>query len=71
MSQNHWSEISGSTRRPERCECGTSWTYGCVPEMSPCSRSSATTASARLVGLHPAEALRRGVGDAAVLADHA
>ena len=26
MSQNHWSEISGSTRRPERCECGTSCT---------------------------------------------
>ncbi len=26
MSQNHWSEISGSTRRPERWECGTSCT---------------------------------------------
>ena len=45
MSQNHWSEISGSTRRPERCECGTSCVYGCEPERSPCSRSSATTAA--------------------------
>ena len=24
MSQNHCSEISGSIRRPDRCECGTS-----------------------------------------------
>jgi hypothetical protein len=33
MSQNHWSEISGSIRMPERCEWGTSWEYGLVPEM--------------------------------------
>ena len=45
MSQNHWSEMSGSIRRPERCECGTSCTYGCVPEIRPSSRSAATTAS--------------------------
>ena len=35
MSQNHWSEISGSMRRPERCECGTSCTYGSVPRPGP------------------------------------
>src|ERR671915_294708 len=44
MSQNHWSEMRGSTRRPERCECGTSCSYGRVPEMRPSSRSAATTA---------------------------
>ncbi len=70
MSQNHWSEISGSTRRPERWECGTSCVYGCEPERSPCSRSSATTAARGLVGLEAAEALGRGVRDPAVLADH-
>ena len=45
MSQNHWSEISGSIRRPERCECGTSCTYGWVPEIAPSSRSAAITFS--------------------------
>ncbi len=44
MSQNHWSEISGSIRIPERWECGTSWAYGWVPEMRPSSRRAATTA---------------------------
>ena len=37
--------MSGSIRWPERCEWGTSCTYGWVPEINPCSRSAATTAS--------------------------
>ena len=45
MSQNHWSEIRGSMRRPERCECGTSWVYGSSSEITFSARSAATTAS--------------------------
>ena len=44
MSQNHCSEMSGSIRCPERCECGTSCTNGWVPDTSPSARSAATTA---------------------------
>ena len=70
MSQNHCSEISGSMRWPDRCECGTSCTNGCVPEMSPSLRSAATTALRASSTCRPSNALARGRGHARVLADH-
>ena len=45
MSQNHWSEISGSMRLPLRCEYGTSCWYGERAEIRPSSSSAFTTAS--------------------------
>ena len=42
---NHWSEISGSIRSPERCEYGTSWRYCSVRAIRPSARSFSTTAS--------------------------
>jgi hypothetical protein len=45
MRMNHCSEISGSTRSPERSENGTLCVYGSVRAIRPSSRSAATTAS--------------------------
>ena len=35
MSQNHCSEMIGSTRAPERCENGTVWVYGLLAADQP------------------------------------
>ena len=44
IRMNHWSEISGSIRSPERCEYGTSWRYCSVPAIRPSARRASTTA---------------------------
>ena len=70
MRQNHCSEISGSIRSPERCENGTVCGIGLLAPQRPLL---AQRRHHRLAGLgdgHAAEALRGGVGDAPVLADH-
>ena len=66
---NHWSEISGSIRSPERCEYGTSCVYGSVRLIRPSSRSAATTASRASSAVSPANR-PAGLGHPAVLADH-
>ena len=70
MSQNHCSEISGSIRRPERCECGTSCSYGSSPEIAPSVRSAATTAVRASSTSRPANRSPAAVRHPAVLADH-
>ena len=55
MRMNHWSEISGSIRSPERCEYGTSWRYCSVRAIRPSARSSSTTASRASSAVMPAK----------------
>ena len=55
MRMNHWSEISGSMRSPERWENGTLCVYGSVREIRPSSRSASTTASRASSAVIPAK----------------
>ena len=70
IRMNHWSEISGSIRSPERCEYGTSWRYCSVRAIRPSSRSASTTASRASSAVMPSNSPGRR-GHAPVLADHA
>ncbi len=54
MSQNHWSEMIGSTRAPERCEKGTVWVYGSSLRTRPIARRSSSTRAWHSAGVNPA-----------------
>ncbi len=54
IRMNHCSEMSGSTRSPERCEYGTVWTWSSVARMAPCASRAATTAARASSTLMPA-----------------
>ncbi len=68
---NHWSEINGSIRSPERCENGTSWWYSSVREIAPSPMQLRDDRFTRLQHGHPSEPLGCRVCDQSVLADHA
>ncbi len=71
MRMNHCSEMSGSTRAPERWLYGTVCTYSSRARMRPAASRSATTRSRASATVNPGVALARGRGHQAVLADHA
>ena len=72
MRMNHWSEMSGSIRSPERCENGTTCWYGSLldePALCLAARRRPPRCASR--DGEAREALAGRGGHAAVLADHA
>ena len=54
MSMNHCSEMSGSTRSPERWLNGTAWTYSSRARIAPSASRSATTRACAPATVSPA-----------------
>ena len=54
MFMNHCSEMSGSTRAPERWLNGTVWTNSSRARIAPSSSRSATTRSCAALTVRPA-----------------
>ena len=70
MRQNHWSEIRGSIRSPERSENGTEWTYSSSPLSTPSSLQGLDHFDLGFGDGHAFESFAGHRGHAAVLADH-
>ena len=71
MSQNHWSEISGSMRWPGAMRVRHVVHVGLRARDEPLLAQRGDDGVARLVDVQAREALAGGLGHAPVLADHA